>query len=113
MTPRGTSKRALRAGSLAALACAALAVAPAHAAETTFERLVNPEPQNWLNNHHDYSARRFSALDAINRDNVKNLKLAFAIGLGRHLEQREPGGDAAGRGWLHVHGGQLGHRVEA
>jgi alcohol dehydrogenase (cytochrome c) len=82
MTPRGTSKRALRAGSLAALACAALAVAPAHAAETTFERLVNPEPQNWLNNHHDYSARRFSALDAINRDNVKNLKLAFAIGLG-------------------------------
>jgi alcohol dehydrogenase (cytochrome c) len=69
------------AGLLAALACALLATA-ARAADTTYTRLVNPEPQNWLTNHHDYSAQRFSSLDAINRTNVKSLKLAFAIGLG-------------------------------
>src|SRR6266436_4310118 len=77
------SKSAKRAGSFAAFACALLAGTSAvRAADTTFERLVNPESQNWLTVHHDYSAQRFSSLDAINRTNVKNLKLAFAIGLG-------------------------------
>jgi alcohol dehydrogenase (cytochrome c) len=52
------------------------------AAEVTFERLVNPEPQNWLMNHRDYSAQRFSPLDIINKSNVKNLKLAFAVAIG-------------------------------
>src|SRR5262245_2283609 len=53
-----------------------------HAAEVTFERLVNPEPHNWLMNHRDYSSQRFSPLDAINKSNVKNLKLAFAVAIG-------------------------------
>ena len=53
-----------------------------HAAEVTYERLVNPEPQNWLMNHRDYNAQRYSPLDAINKSNVKNLKLAFAIAIG-------------------------------
>jgi alcohol dehydrogenase (cytochrome c) len=26
----------------------------ASAADVTFERLRNPEPQNWLMNHHDF-----------------------------------------------------------
>ena len=73
-------------GAASALAACALALfaatAPATAADVTYERLLNPEPHNWLMNHHDFSAQRFSALDAINRSNVKNLKLAFAIALG-------------------------------
>ena len=52
------------------------------AAEVTYERLQNPEPQNWLMNHHDYGAQRYSSLDAINKSNVKNLKLKFAVALG-------------------------------
>src|ERR1700730_1536386 len=52
------------------------------AADVTYERLRNPEPHNWLMNHHDYSAQRFSSLDAINTSNVKQLKLAFAVALG-------------------------------
>src|ERR1700722_13823796 len=52
------------------------------AAEVTYERLQHPEPQNWLMNHHDYSSQRFSTLDAINKSNVKNLKLKFAVALG-------------------------------
>jgi alcohol dehydrogenase (cytochrome c) len=54
----------------------------ARAADVTFERLKAPEPQNWLMNHGDYSAHRFSALDKINRANVKNLKFAFSVALG-------------------------------
>jgi alcohol dehydrogenase (cytochrome c) len=68
------------------LSCAALALMPGVsnvcAAEVTYERLLNPEPQNWLMNHHDFSSQRYSALDIINRSNVKNLKLAFALPLG-------------------------------
>ena len=54
---------------LLATGCIALAViAPgARAADVTYQRLVNPEPQNWLMNHHDFGAHRFSALDAINK----------------------------------------------
>ena len=33
-------------------------------------------------NHHDFASQRFSPLEAINRSNVKNLKLAFAVALG-------------------------------
>jgi alcohol dehydrogenase (cytochrome c) len=67
----------------AALAGVLLAGAsPLAAAEVTFERLLNPEPHNWLMNHRDFAAQRFSPLDAINKSNVKNLKLKFAISLG-------------------------------
>src|SRR5262252_5226851 len=55
---------------------------PAGAADTTYERLVSPDPQNWLMNHHDYTSQRYSALDAINRTNAKNLRLLFAVALG-------------------------------
>ena len=34
----------------------------ASAADVTFERLRNPESQNWLMNHHDFGAQRFSTL---------------------------------------------------
>jgi alcohol dehydrogenase (cytochrome c) len=54
----------------------------AAAADVTYERLANPEPQNWLMNHHDLGSHRYSALDVINKTNVKNLKLAFALPLG-------------------------------
>src|SRR4029077_9133296 len=57
---------------------------PAMAAEVTPERLLNPdrEPQNWLMNHRSYDGERFSPLARINKDNVKNLKLAYAVPLG-------------------------------
>ena len=57
---------------------------PAIAADVTPERLLNPdrEPQNWLMNHRSYDGQRFSPLARINRDNVKNLRLAYAVPLG-------------------------------
>jgi alcohol dehydrogenase (cytochrome c) len=64
------------------LSCTALMASTAGAADVSFERLRNPEPHNWLMNHHDYGSQRYSALDIINKSNVKNLKLAFAVPLG-------------------------------
>src|SRR3984893_15601723 len=64
------------------MACLALAASPVRAADVTYERLVNPEPRNWLMNHHDYASQRYSALDVIDRANFKNLRLAFAVALG-------------------------------
>ena len=68
------------AGALAVLALAGGSVA--RGAEVTYERLLNPEPQNWLMHHRDYGAQRHSPLDAINKSNVKGLKLLFAVPLG-------------------------------
>ena len=63
---------------------ALLAAWPALAAEVTPERLLNAdrEPQNWLMNHRTYDGQRFSPLARINKANVKNLKLAYAVPLG-------------------------------
>jgi alcohol dehydrogenase (cytochrome c) len=59
---------------VAALACALLAsTAPTRAADVTYDRLLNPEPQNWLMHHHDYDAHRYSPLQEINKSNVKDL----------------------------------------
>jgi len=56
--------------------------APAVAAEISPQRLANPEPQNWLMNHRTYDGQRFSPLARIDRDNVKALRLAYAVPLG-------------------------------
>src|SRR5207249_1713596 len=83
---RGTTPRIreatmkLTTTTLAAIACA-LATS-LQAADVTYERLRNPEPHNWLMNHRDFAAHRFSPLDVINKGNVKNLKLKFAVSLG-------------------------------
>jgi alcohol dehydrogenase (cytochrome c) len=79
MTRRHYSLRAaLLGGSMFA------ALWPAWAAEVTPDRLVNAdkEPQNWLMNHRTYDGQRFSPLARINKDNIKNLKLAYAVALG-------------------------------
>jgi alcohol dehydrogenase (cytochrome c) len=70
---------------LALLSSLVLPIAtPVSAVEVTFERLVNAdrEPQNWLMNHRTYDAQRYSPLARINRSNVKNLRLAYAVALG-------------------------------
>src|SRR3982074_3119770 len=68
---------------LAALGAALLAgTSLATAAEGTPQRLLNPEPQNWLMNHRTYDGQRFSPLARIDKTNVKGLKLAYAVPIG-------------------------------
>ncbi len=81
----GRRALALAAAVAAGLLDTTVLVPPALAAsETTAERLLgaNDEPQNWLTHHQNYAAHRYSTLDEINRDNVKNLKMAWTYALG-------------------------------
>ena len=57
---------------------------PATAVDMTFERGLNvqSEPQNWVLHHGNYQGHRFSALNEINTETAKNLKVAFTVGLG-------------------------------
>src|SRR5690242_7222183 len=52
--------------------------------EVTTNRLMNAdkEPQNWLMVNKDYAAHRYSELDQINKNNVKNMHVAFTVALG-------------------------------
>lgn len=58
----------------------------ARAGNVTDARLLNAasdaEAGNWLTVHRTYDAHRFSPLAEINKDTVKNLKLAYAVPLG-------------------------------
>src|SRR5579871_5325716 len=69
-------------------ACLLAAGAAVFAADYTLtvnrDRLVNAqnEPQNWLLMNGDYGANRYSKLTQINRDNVKNLRMVWALALG-------------------------------
>ena len=78
-------RRLLALTTTALLASAAFVLGgPAVAADVTPERLANAdkEPHNWLMNHRTYDGQRFSPLTHINRNNVKGLKLAYAVALG-------------------------------
>src|ERR1700687_4176286 len=48
------------------------------------DRLINAqnEPQNWLMMNGDYGSTRYSKLSQINRENVKNLRMVWALALG-------------------------------
>jgi alcohol dehydrogenase (cytochrome c) len=58
--------------------------ASAIAGNVTTDRLVNSEKEagNWLNHHGNLEAHRFSGLSQINKDNVKDLKVAFTFAMG-------------------------------
>src|SRR5438477_10041583 len=89
----GHTKMLTRACLLAAAGAAAsvMGALPASAADQVDQqRLLNvdKEPGNWLHHHQNYAAHRFSSLKEVNRDNVKNLKVAWTM----HLDGIEGGG---------------------
>ncbi|MCC6983496.1 MAG: hypothetical protein IT535_09520 [Bauldia sp.] len=86
-------KSTLRA--IAALAAAGVAgiALPAAADNVPFERLLNPEPENWLRDHQNYSNWRHSPLTQITTDNVADLEIKYIFSLGG----RATGGTLAGK----------------
>lgn len=76
--------RSLRNAVLLASTLLASTALTARAADVTTDRLLNEskEPQNWLMVNKDYASHRYSELDQINKDNVKNLHVAFTVALG-------------------------------
>src|SRR5215510_3670451 len=81
--------RVLKSLRLAVLACVAIVLAAsAIAAQYTMtvngDRLINAqnEPQNWLMMNGDYGSTRYSRLSQISRENVRNLRMVWALALG-------------------------------
>src|SRR6202047_5243020 len=83
---RPSVRRRLRIAALAGGLAVALAVAAFAQYNMTVnkDRLINAqnEPQNWLMMNGDYGATRYSKLSQINRENVKNLRMVWALALG-------------------------------
>ena len=76
-----TVRAALLGISLVALAGSAFAAE--YKMTVNKDRLINAgnEPQNWLMMNGDYGSTRYSKLTQINRDNVKNLRMVWALAL--------------------------------
>src|SRR3954471_18235848 len=95
--PRQRTSIALTA--LASVSLLALSASQPQAQNTTYrltvskERLINAmnEPQNWLMMNGDYGSQRYSKLNQINRDNVKNLRMVWALAL-RGMQDVGPNG---------------------
>lgn len=68
---------------LAGVAVATLLAATgfAQAGDVTYERLLNPEPANWLSHNRTFDSNRFSPLKEITKENVGDLKVAFTLPL--------------------------------
>src|SRR5437762_8619563 len=66
------------------LAAGAVAFAADYTLTVNRDRLINAanEPQNWLLMNGNYGSTRYSKLTQINRDNVKNLRMVWALALG-------------------------------
>ena len=84
---RRFARKLLRLAALAgtsAIVLAAAAVAAQYTMTVNKDRLINAqnEPQNWLMMNGDYASRRYSKLSLINRENVKNLRMVWALALG-------------------------------
>jgi glucose dehydrogenase len=99
----------------AGLATTVLGIAaPCWAADVTADRLINAdkEPQNWLMNHRTYDGQRFSPLARIDRANVKNLKLAYAVPLGGTAGSESVEATPLVEKWLPLHHRRLGCRLQ-
>src|SRR5262249_49361048 len=83
-------------GTLVAAALAAALATPAasHAAEhytpVTKQRLLHPEPRNWLLYRGNYAGWGFSPLAQIDVKNVKHLKLAWSSATGMNEGHEAP-----------------------
>ena len=77
-----TSSRAALLG-VSLIALSASAFAAEYKMTVNKDRLINSanEPQNWLMMNGDYGSTRYSKLAQINRDNVKNLHMVWAMAL--------------------------------
>jgi alcohol dehydrogenase (cytochrome c) len=78
-------KRALPLMTLAlAVAAGSVSLPAQYSLTVNKDRLINAqnEPQNWLLMNGDYAGLRYSRLTQINRENVKNLRMVWAMALG-------------------------------
>jgi glucose dehydrogenase len=70
--------------SVSALVLGAVTLVAQYSMTVNKDRLINAqnEPQNWLMMNGDYASTRYSKLSQINRTNVKDLRMVWALALG-------------------------------
>ncbi len=87
---------------LAGIATAALlaGIGIVQAADVTYDRLLNPEPANWLTNNRTLDSNRYSPLSEITKENAKDLKVSFTVPL-------TPSSKGAGAFWSSLQGTPL------
>ena len=71
-------------GGMSVVAVTAATLVGQYSMTVNRDRLINAqnEPQNWLMMNGDYASTRYSKLSQINRDNVKDLRMVWALALG-------------------------------
>ncbi|MCW5696452.1 MAG: PQQ-binding-like beta-propeller repeat protein [Bauldia sp.] len=74
--------RSLRKLGFATLMMSSVSVPALAESPVTFDRMSNPEPENWLMPHGTYNQWRHSMLTELTPENVGGLRLAFAVPLG-------------------------------
>src|SRR3989442_9587788 len=81
---------------ISAVALAAVTLSGQYTMTVSRERLANSqnEPQNWLMMNGDYGSTRYSKLTQINRENVKNMRLVWALALGGMQDVGQNGPEA-------------------
>src|SRR3989442_9861601 len=84
---RYSLRKSLRLAALSGVSAVALAAAALSAQYTMTvnkDRLLNAqnEPQNWLMMNGDYGSTRYSKLSQINPENVKKLRMVWAVAPG-------------------------------
>ncbi len=77
----GKSKLARAAAGVLTLVVGAAAAQPHDWEPISAERLLEPEPGDWMGYRRTYDVTAFSPLTAINRDNVRDLRLAWAYSM--------------------------------
>jgi len=77
-----TNNRTITSFGLAAFMLSSASATALAESPVTFERMSNPEPENWLMPHGTYNQWRHSMLEEITPENVGGLRLAYAAPLG-------------------------------
>src|SRR5262247_3006133 len=91
-----------RVSTIPSIAVAALAAVTLSGQQSQYSMTVNQdrlrnaqnEPQNWLMMNGDYGSTRYSKLTQINRTNVKDLRLVWALALGGMQDVGQNGPEA-------------------
>jgi alcohol dehydrogenase (cytochrome c) len=91
MSMVSTSIAAKAVAKAALCGAAVLAMSATAQAQVSWERLQNPEPENWLMYGGNLGGWRFSELDQINRENAADLSIQYIFAIGGRAERQEGG----------------------
>ena len=115
---RGSRVGAMSVGVIVVAAVTAATLVAQYSMTVNRDRLINAqnEPQNWLMMNGDYASTRYSKLSQINRENVKDLRMVWALALGGMQDVGQNGPESELNPLIDngfdVHERRMGHAVQ-